>query len=105
MSGGLWLPGQPVNGTPRRVVRPFEKLGKEIKKRGFDTKIAHDAKERVITVRFIPTTEKTVQACVSAGGDGDGLEVSLTYSLFDNPGEAALACIEHGLTVLQGVME
>ncbi len=100
----LWLPGMPQNGQPGRVVRPFERIGREVKRMGFDVRVANDEKEYVMRVRFVPTTIKTREACVSAGGDGDGLEVSRTYTVLDNPGEVCLACIEHGLNALKDLL-
>jgi hypothetical protein len=100
----LWLPGMPRNGTPARTVRPFEQLGKQIKSMGFDAKLNHDGKERTIAVRFIPNTMRTREACIAAGGDGDGLEVSIAYDEHDSPGTAALACVEKGIEVLREVL-
>lgn len=101
----LWVPGMPMNGRRQRqaVVKPFAQLGKQVKKMGFDCGLQHDAKERSMRVRFRPTTERTKQACISAGGDGEGLEVAVNYDEGDSPGTVALACIEKGLEVLEQI--
>lgn len=99
----IWTPSNVLTRGTTKEVRPFEKLALEAAKLGFKCEINHDAAERVVHLRFAPTTDKARAACRSAldNPEGDGLLVGMQYRTGDNPLLAIVACWEHGMQTIK----
>ena len=111
MSGRLWVPpdaaaaatADKLKKHQAKVVRPFAQLQQEIRRMGFEAKLHHDPKERIVEIKFVPTTDKTKQAVKVAAGSSqaNGLMVHAAYAVLDDWMQAALNCIEKGIEELK----